>query len=109
MTLLRKSKPNESRPRPVERPVKERVKQELEFLLSVETEMECEILTWWKSHSAELPLLAKVARQILSACATSVTSERIFSISGHIVSKKRTSLLPEMVNMLVCLAFNNKR
>ena len=37
-----------------------------------------------------LPTMAKLAQKYLSVCASSSPSERIFSCSGNIVSKKRT-------------------
>ena len=50
-----------------------------------------------------LPTMAKLAQKYLCVCASSSPSERIFSCSGHIVSKnwKRTLLKPDKVNMLV--------
>ena len=38
--------------------------------------------------------------------ATSVRSERVFSIAGQVVNAKRACLLPDNVNMLVLLAEN---
>lgn len=66
-------------------------------------------LLWWKAHSSELPLLSVAAGRVLCCCATSVASERLFSLAGHVVSKKRAALKPDKVNMLVTLAFNNKQ
>lgn len=89
-----------------------RVKREIDFLEAIYTKIptkgdgDADILQWWRLHEYELPLLAALVRRLYCGCATSVTSERIFSLAGHIVSKKRNSLKPEMVNMLTCLAFN---
>lgn len=86
----------------------EKVKKEIDFLEAIYPVIpkDEEILQWWRIHASELPLLALVVKKLYSGCATSVTSERIFSLSGNIVSKKRSSLRPELINMLVFLAFN---
>ena len=63
-------------------------------------------LEWWKKNAERLPTLSRLARQLLCIPATSVPSERIFSISGNIVTKKRASLKPENVDMLVFLNKN---
>ena len=47
-----------------------------------------------------IPLLKNVAKRLLSIPATSVPSQKIFSTSGLIVSKRRTSLNPENVKIL---------
>ena len=47
-----------------------------------------------------IPLLKNVAKRLLSIPATSVPSQKIFSTSGLIVSKLRTSLNPENVKIL---------
>lgn len=85
-----------------------KILRELDFLQTIYPKVRRseDLLSWWRSKEQELPFLAAVGRRIFCGCATSVTSERIFSLSGHIVSKKRSSLKPELVNMLTCLAFN---
>lgn len=64
-------------------------------------------LEWWKTNADSLPTLSRVARQLLCIPATSVPSERIFSTSGNIVTKKRASLKPDTCNVDM-LVFLNK-
>lgn len=59
---------------------------------------------WWRTHEASHSEMAQLARKYLITPATSVPSERLFSLSGHVVQKKRASLLSENVNRLVCLS-----
>ena len=56
-------------------------------------------LKWWSihSHSNQYPVLSQLAKKYLCIPASSAASERVFSSSGHIVSK---CLKPEKVNML---------
>ena len=63
-------------------------------------------LSWWFDNVKRYPTLAIMARKYLCICATSVPSERAFSLAGHIVNERRASLLPETVNMLSFLADN---
>ena len=48
----------------------------------------------------QFPLIAKLARKYLCVCATSVPSERLFSIGGKIVDG-RSRLKPDKVNELI--------
>lgn len=64
------------------------------------------ILEWWKHHDKYYPRLSCLARKYLAIPASSVPSERIFSLCGSIVSKKRARLNPNNVSMMVFLNKN---
>lgn len=60
-------------------------------------------LLWWDLNKKKYPLLSNYARCVLSIPATSIPCERLFSSSGYIVNKMRSSLSPGNVKLLVCL------
>ncbi|KAK4404365.1 Zinc finger BED domain-containing protein RICESLEEPER 1 [Sesamum angolense] len=45
------------------------------------------ILDWWKINSLRLPILAKIARDILAVPATTVASEAAFSIGVRVIDE----------------------
>lgn len=63
-------------------------------------------LSWWSANQKQFPNIAKLARKYLAIPATSVPSERIFSLAGTLVSKKRAALKPENLDLLVFLKQN---
>ncbi|XP_057181407.1 E3 SUMO-protein ligase ZBED1-like [Triplophysa rosa] len=65
-------------------------------------------LAWWELHESKYPHVAKLAKQYLCVCATSVPSERVFSTAGDIVSASRSRLATENVNKLIFLQKNMK-
>ena len=65
-------------------------------------------LDFWKNESRTFPRLAKLAQKYLSIPPGSSVSERVFSTAGNIVTKKRSSLNPDRVNLLVFLNRNFK-
>lgn len=64
---------------------------------------EFDVLGWWKAQESMYPMLAAMARDLLSIPVSTVASEAAFSTSGRIVSKSRSSLLPGTVEALMCL------
>lgn len=52
-------------------------------------EMDCP-LQWWSRRARTHPQLSVLASKYLISPATSVPCERLFSLAGHIVTKKRT-------------------
>lgn len=61
---------------------------------------------YW-SFNKHLAPLDKIALKFLSVPATSVPSERLFSMAGYTISSRRTKLKPEAVEML-CFLNKNK-
>ena len=49
---------------------------------------EMNILHWWKCHKNVLPLLAKLAKRVLTVPASSAKSERAFSTGGNLSQPK---------------------
>jgi len=64
-------------------------------------------LMWWKEHETQYPILSILAKKYLSIPATSVPSERIFSLSSNIMTKKRTQLGSKTLAALVFLHANS--
>lgn len=60
-------------------------------------------LEWWKTNASKFPMLARVARDCLQTPSTSGSSERLFSESGLVSTKKRNKLLHDRVEELVFL------
>ena len=61
-------------------------------------------LSWWSKSSCKLPLLCKLAKQILVIPASSAESERHFSTSGKIARKDRAHLSSSAVEASVLVA-----
>lgn len=61
-------------------------------------------LQWWSSRAEAHPQLSVLARKCLTSPATSVPCERLFSLAGNIVTKKRAALTSDNVYRLVCLS-----
>ncbi|GJR29222.1 zinc finger BED domain-containing protein RICESLEEPER 2-like protein [Tanacetum coccineum] len=56
-----------------------------------------------KAKETMLPVLSRMAMDILSVQATSVASESAFSTSGRVLSIRRTRLTPASLEMCMCL------
>ncbi|CAD6256653.1 unnamed protein product [Miscanthus lutarioriparius] len=61
-----------------------------------------DILTWWKSRSDKFPVLSTMVRDFLAIPLSTVSSESAFSLRERILGERRSSLMPEMLEALVC-------
>jgi len=66
-------------------------------------------LKWWEDRKVMFPILSEMARKFLSAPATSVYSERLFSEMGNIYEETRNRLLPKNAEKLLFLHHNLKK
>ncbi len=58
---------------------------------------------WWFKEGQKYKRLVRLAMKYLVIPGTSVPSERVFSDAGNVLTKKRSCLKDENVQMLVCL------
>ena len=85
----------------------DKITQEIESYLRLPVhDIDDSPLKWWKSEDTKFPLLAKMAKKYLCVCATSVASERVFSLAGYIASNVRNCLKPSKIDQLTFLARN---
>ena len=74
--------------------------------LSKEEKNKLNIFKWWKDNSAIYPSMYLAFKATLNIPATSVPSERIFSLAGFILNKRRSQLLATNVNRYIFLNRN---
>ena len=55
-------------------------------------------LIWWKMNMSRFKLVGRLAQMYLTVPATSVSSERVFSTAGDIVTAHRANLKPKQVD-----------
>ncbi|XP_035994647.1 zinc finger BED domain-containing protein 1-like [Fundulus heteroclitus] len=88
-------------------PKREQADAELtKFLQEDAIDASCDPLMWWCDNQKRYPLMANLAKKYMCICATSTSSERMFSTAGHIATPERSCLKPHKLNMLVFLARN---
>ncbi|XP_048731845.2 transcriptional repressor protein YY1-like isoform X3 [Ostrea edulis] len=59
------------------------------------------VLEWWQKNEMFFPRLAVLAKKILCVQASSVSSDRVFSLAGGLVSKKRSRLSADNVDLFI--------
>ena len=64
------------------------------------------VLEWWRENECFYPRISELAKKYLACQASSVSSERVFSLPGALVSKKRARMSPKNVDLLIFLNKN---
>ena len=65
------------------------------YFADVVSDDEVNPLKYWKINSGRFPLLSKLAMEIYSCPATTAGIERIFSIAGHLIGTRATTMKDE--------------
>ena len=68
-----------------------------------ETSDEFDLCQWWATIGSSYPILQRLARDILPVQASRVSSERIFSSAGSLISLKRNRLNQESIRASMCI------
>ena len=75
----------------------------LEEEILPDSDAQFDILSWWKSNGLKYPTLHMLARDILAIPISIVASESSFSNGGQILTPHRSRLLPNTMEVLMCL------
>ena len=67
-----------------------------------ETDENFHIIKWWKNHTIEFPILARIAKDVLAIPASTVASESAFSAGRRVLDEKRSRLSTKSIEMCVC-------
>ena len=67
------------------------------------TDRDMDPLGYWHRRQVDFPSLGTMARALLAIPASSVPSERAFSMGGLICRDERASLNGETIEMLMCM------
>ena len=70
---------------------------------NVTYEDDFDLLLWWHDQKLTFPILSIMARDIISVHVSIVSLEFCFSLTGRIIEERRRRLLPDIVEMLICL------
>lgn len=63
-------------------------------------------IDWWRVNAHRFPILAAIARRFLSAPATSVASEQLFSVANVVFDPRRSRLSAVKAEQLIFLNRN---
>ena len=75
------------------------------YLLEANVDPEIEgfdILDWWRMNSSRYRILSQVAHDVLAILVSTIASEFAFSIGGRVLDPFRSSLCPNIVEVLIC-------
>jgi hypothetical protein len=61
------------------------------------------VLSWWHQHKLTYPILALLAKVVLTVPASTIPSESTFSFAGRVIEERRHCLAPDMVEVLSCI------
>ncbi|KAK3217808.1 hypothetical protein Dsin_011778 [Dipteronia sinensis] len=62
-----------------------------------------DILHWWNEHERYFPILAMIAKNILSTPVSTVAVEKQFSAGGNILDPTRSIMSPKSLQMQACV------
>jgi len=65
-------------------------------------------LDWWRKSQYRYPYLSKLARAYLGIPASQASCERLFSVGKDIITDKRCSLKPDLVESLIFISTETK-
>ena len=68
-----------------------------------------DLLSWWRVHQEQLPLLAHLTRVVMAVPVASSSRQRLFSLSGRLVTPTRNRLDPTKVETIVMIQANLKK
>src|SRR5690348_16307553 len=73
-----------------------------QYSAALTTDVDVDVLEWWKVHAGEYPCLARIARDYLAIPATSAPAERMFSDGADLITKEQGLLREDTIQACIC-------
>ncbi|CAH9073040.1 unnamed protein product [Cuscuta epithymum] len=74
----------------------------LTYEVDFEENDDFDVLDWWKSKERTFPILARMAKQVLSMPVSTIAVEQEFSSAGNVLTASRSRLSAESLETLIC-------
>ena len=78
----------------------------LRYLESIVIDIKADPITWWQHNKHHYPMMFTLATRLLSCPASSIESERVFSIGTQIYTPKRNRIGAKTAEQLMYLNYN---
>lgn len=72
-------------------------------------EANVDLIKWWTERKSEFPHLSKLATAIHTIPASSTPAERFFSMSGAVITDRRSNIDPEAVEDILILRSDSNK
>ncbi|KAL4333087.1 hypothetical protein GQ457_07G000890 [Hibiscus cannabinus] len=75
---------------------------DVQTMLEHQFEREIGYGDWWRKHAARLPIVSRMAKDVLAMPISTVASESAFSTGGRVLDSLRSSLSRRTIEALIC-------
>ncbi|GES97005.1 zinc finger BED domain-containing protein 1-like [Rhizophagus clarus] len=87
-------------------PASKEINEITEYFSFKKINFESDPLVWWHGQEENFPILSKIAKKYLAVYTCSISSERLFSDAGNLLTAKRNCMSPKFFKKIMFLKRN---